>query len=190
MVEPGENDRLPAIEDERERELKTLKEKLARLEMRVPILSVTQGLIDRDFTYHLQQPSFTENDLKARLEKIQLQYPPLPERAGIPLAAWNISDLNGLIGPSAEDIIHYNQELEIFFEKYRENLPKIAAYEKRCSRTIDLELFLENTGTIPATGIHIHLHFPDGFDLWKENEFPAPPIDPPLPRFPKDCLLC
>jgi hypothetical protein len=47
-------------------------------------------------------------------------------------------------------------------------------------RTIRLAICLANDGTAPAEDIDVFMHFPDGFVLTSEDDFPDPP-QPPKP---------
>lgn len=84
-----------------------------------------------------------------------------------------------------EQVETYNNELKDFFTKYREYLEKDYKYNKFLSLTLPIDLKMHNIGNAPADDIDIWLHFPDGFKLLNEDDFPDKPQKPNPPRKPK-----
>lgn len=51
---------------------------------------------------------------------------------------------------------------------------------------LPIEIQMHNKGKAPANDIDIWLHFPDGFVVINEDEFPRKPKEPALPYKPKN----
>lgn len=83
-----------------------------------------------------------------------------------------------------EQVETYNSELQYFFTRYREYLEKDYKYNKLLSLTLPIDLKMHNKGNAPAVDIDIWLHFPDGFKLLSEDDFPEEPQEPSPPRKP------
>ncbi len=89
--------------------------------------------------------------------------------------------LRNVINP--DEILEYNSDLDIYYRDYKEYLIKKEEYENIILRTIKISIWLVNMGTAPAEDIDILMHFPDGFTLLIEEDFPTPP-ESPLPPSP------
>lgn len=84
-----------------------------------------------------------------------------------------------------EQIETYNKKLNEFFSEYEKYLKSDYKYKQLLSLTLPVSLSLENNGNTPATDIDIWLHFPDGFKLLNEENFPDKPNKPKPPYKPK-----
>lgn len=84
-----------------------------------------------------------------------------------------------------EQVETYNNELKDFFTKYRIYLEKDYKFNRFLSLTLPIDLKMHNIGNAPADDIDIWLHFPDGFKLLNEDDFPDKPKKPNPPRKPK-----
>jgi len=81
-----------------------------------------------------------------------------------------------------EQVETYNRELNDFFTEYREYLKKDYKYNKLLSLKLPIDLRIRNEGNAPAVDIDIWLHFPDGFKLLNEDDFPDRPEKPIPPK--------
>ena len=67
----------------------------------------------------------------------------------------------------------YNRRVEKYYREYEKYLRDTADLKTLATRTIKLQLIVHNSGTCPAEGIHVQLHFPDGFLLYDERRPPS-----------------
>ena len=67
---------------------------------------------------------------------------------------------------SADEYKRYNDELDIFFRDYRTYLELLEVWESQQDRSFLCCFSLENKGRFPAQNMDIHLHFPDGLDIF------------------------
>lgn len=82
-----------------------------------------------------------------------------------------------------DDIKRYMKERDYYFSSYKRYLKSIEEY--RLKIIIPVELQILNTGTVPGKDIDLHIHFPDGFQMYSANnlpELPSPPQKPIPPR--------
>lgn len=93
-----------------------------------------------------------------------------------------------LFALSPNDIHEYNQNLENYFEELKAYLADVYSEKYFWANSIKIELLLENSGTAPASDIDIDLHFPDGFELLTESDFPKRKSKPKPPLRPKNRL--
>jgi hypothetical protein len=87
-------------------------------------------------------------------------------------------------GVSQSTADSYNAELNSFYQDYEKYLHQKHEFENAMRRSITLEIGLENSGTVPADDIDVHLHFPDGFSLFDAEE--DLPQKPELPKPPAE----
>ena len=86
--------------------------------------------------------------------------------------------------PDSNQINSYNEKLDTYFKEYEDAIMQIYEREKRRKLTFEIKLQVTNSGTTPAEDVDIHLHFPDGFELFEteeldeEIELPEPPYKP------------
>jgi rRNA-processing protein FCF1 len=89
---------------------------------------------------------------------------------------------------SEEQINDYNSRLDKFYEDYEHWIWENSLYNERKRLTFSLKLYLRNDGKAPANDIDIHLHFPDGFELFETIELPVAPTAPSPPHKPNSNL--
>lgn len=84
---------------------------------------------------------------------------------------------------SPNQINHYNEELDEFYEKYSKYLLEKVDIDKVCVRTLICELKLSNIGKIPAEDIDVYLYFPKSLKIVDKKPFsyPEPPKVPDYP---------
>ena len=66
--------------------------------------------------------------------------------------------------------------------QYKQYLYELREYQKRYG--IGFQIAIINIGTAPAENVDISFHFPNGFDMYLEDELPVPPSKPNLPQKP------
>ena len=85
-----------------------------------------------------------------------------------------------------KDIKRYMRERDYYFSDYKRYLKSIEDY--RLKIIIPVELQILNTGTVPGKDIDLHIHFPDGFQMFSENKLPKLPSPPQKPIPPRTYL--
>lgn len=179
--------------DEDEKELQQLRRENAELKSASPRLALmVNGCKDNvvnisteDFRF-FRTPEYTPlDDIIKAFPSVELKEC-LPQNATIAqLAALNLTLGDGKtdIVRENEDISRYNRDRERYIKAYEQYVHAIKAREKNI--LVELRLCIENTGTKPAEGVDIYLHFPDGFRMFAEDDFPQalhPPDEPRKPR--------
>jgi len=83
-----------------------------------------------------------------------------------------------------EETEGYNSHVRDYHASYSRFLEQRTDFVRLVQRSFKVELVLENTGTLPATGIDVDVTFPDGIVLYEEDDKfapePKPPEAPPL----------
>lgn len=138
----------------------------------------------------------SESDITSRMIEIKKKYPKMVEQTTKVDVAPTYPELKGLLFNAGlefgkvtpERISEYNQSLDDFFTEYEQFLNELADFYAWERRTAALEIVLFNEGTCPADDIDIFLHFPDGFELFEEDQYLKTPEKPKAPRKPKSAL--
>lgn len=198
LAEPSEALRLPSEPDALEKKNRQLEAELLRYQSREPILDVRFESGESYSRFQIARPDDAASDsettiqsmLAAAREKCPL-VEPRPERdsgvttiANTPLAKIAASILNppeGLQAFARQFYEDYNARARAYYRDYEKYLRDSTAFKTRGTRTIKLELMLDNTGTCPAEDIHVLLHFPDGFTLYDDEHLPEEPKEPTVP---------
>jgi len=88
-----------------------------------------------------------------------------------------------------DDIRRYMRDRNVFLSNYKKYLNEIDIFRKKI--IIPVEMQIINTGTVPAESVDLHVHFPDGFQMFSDGELPQipkPPSEPLLPRNAQELL--
>lgn len=90
-----------------------------------------------------------------------------------PISQWTKEETEG-----------YNSHVRAYYKSYERFLEERKNFVRLVMRSFEVTLVLENTGTLPATGIDVNVTFPAGIVLYDEDEKfapePTPPEAPPL----------
>lgn len=80
----------------------------------------------------------------------------------------------------------YNENLNEFYTEYTDYLRKLDTHLNMLSRTIEIELNVENYGSAPASEIQINLNFSsaNAVEVFDEESFPKSPEEPLAPKKP------
>jgi hypothetical protein len=78
--------------------------------------------------------------------------------------------------------------LDGFFTEYEKYLRALAMFYAWESQTAAINIILVNEGSSPADDVDIFMHFPDGFELFEEDDYDKEPEAPKPPRKPKSIL--
>jgi|SRR5690554_3233715 len=167
---------------------KTDKE-LERLRRENEQLKNQQPNLDLLFSNQEQHETFTLNfhscvDTETKMQRIRNEHPEMrvSDSGWDPFASLHgISQLTTL---SKEQITLYNERLHKYFEDYKGWLENDwTFYQTSIAQTIELSMLLQNSGTVPADGIEVHLTLSGRFSISDEaHEKPEPPKAPRRPR--------
>jgi len=89
---------------------------------------------------------------------------------------------------TVDQIDSYNRKLDDFYLEFESTLDDIIENKTKKNFTFKIELVLNNIGNIPAEDIDIHVHFPDGFELFESDEIDDEINLPEPPHMPKNGL--
>jgi len=194
-----DNLKLPEEPDPEQERIRELEQELRELKLKAPQLSLTFENGSQHAKFVLPHPiELTPAQAEERVKELQKRYPKRKEqseqasesrKAGLTLAeiaaGANAAFLHVI---SAEDIAEYNAELDKFYQTYAVYLQSEVSFQNLRHRTVELEIWLSNDGTAPAEDIDIFMHFPDGFGIMSEDDFPEHPKPPKPPSPPKTAM--
>jgi hypothetical protein len=205
LLKPPDALLLPTEPDIAEKKIKQLEAELLRYKSRVPVLDVFFNNREKHEKIQITVPSGdSESEIRSMLEAAKQKHPLIEMKP--PAAPGNPDERIAAIAESLRAVTEqmyglgqqsrtdYNTRLRGYYRDYEKYLRDVSAFKALLLRTIKLELVLGNGGTCPAEDIHVLLHFPNGFGLFDEEHFPAPPKEPPIPSnkvnvFPNMSLL-
>lgn len=193
---------LPEPDPEQER-IRELEQELLKIKLVKPQLSLTFMDGEQHAKFIFPQPvELTSDQLETRQKEVEKKYP----KREIQQKSEDESHLSDLITVkeltsmasedllnviSSEDIAKYNAELDKFYQEYARHVQEEISFQNLKRKTIKLEIWLSNDGTAPAEDIDIYMHFPDGFNIRRDDGFspPRPPTPPSLPKTAMGKLL-
>lgn len=161
---------------------------------RMPELHV---VLDRDVEGPLRIPQKLPAKLGVKsIEEIKKETPLLPlpfKRDGLGPSRISLAGQTGILAGlghkkpvsqwTREETEGYNRRVEAYYASYARFLEERADFERLRLRSFQVNLRLENSGTLPATDIDVDVYFPEGIVLYDENgKFavaPEPPEPPP-----------
>ncbi|WP_051534393.1 hypothetical protein [Deefgea rivuli] len=82
-----------------------------------------------------------------------------------------------------EEIGGYNKRVQWYYEKYETYLEKLKEYRLLQQRSISIRLAIANLGTRPATDVWAQITFPDGIQIYEDDDLPKAPDQPTPPPF-------
>jgi len=174
--------RLNIKKDKKQKEIEKLRNKIAVLENRLPVLKL-KILADNepaDFIKitlnQITAPSEDELAEKLKVIKDELKFKPSSNTFEI------FMDL--LSYPKVE-IERYKKDLDKYIEEMLKYYKKEYKFKELQSRLIELKFIIINNGNLPAEDIDIFMHFPDGFVMFSEDELPKKPKEPEKPIPPR-----
>jgi hypothetical protein len=183
----GEDYRVPDDPDEVEAENRSLKRRLAKFESALPKLIVCFADSDKSIhsKFKLKKPTVVdESKIQQEVSKVRSEVPQQP-----PNTQSTASIERFLAGPilniKPEEYERYNTERDKYLQRYEDYLRRTAAHLNAAERSIEFQIEIRNTGTAPADDVDVWLHFPDGFTIYDEENFPEPPPNPSPPQRPQ-----
>ena len=184
--------RLPAEPDPVELENRSLRQRIARFEARMPKLSV-------EFEGGAQNHALSLRDANANpvapLNQIRADNPYMygtktvaRPRDKVGAAFTDIQRLAQQVGVSAERADRYNEELKQYFDQYQCYFEDHAAWRESFSLHHLVKVVISNDGTAPASNIDLDLFFPDGTRPVDEEDIPNEPKAPEAPKRPQGII--
>lgn len=187
VIKIPDNFILPPENNEQEKKIKTLQQENTILKARIPNLKI---LFENNQHFLEKEIEIIKTDKSPNIEDkmvlLRQEYPYLKQKEELnenPLSSLLASKFS-IFSLTESQINNYNEQLDIFFRDYEEYLYYKNGFLYSQNLSFELKLFLSNTGSTPAEDIDIHLHFPDGFELKKFNDYSKIPILPKPPYKP------
>ena len=183
---------LPAELDSLERENRNLQRKIARIESRMPKLSVAFEGGNQFHALHLRDPNAI--DVKS-LAQVRADHPlmSIPGEVarpseGIASSIANIQRLTQQIGIPAERAHNYNEKLKKYFSDYQQYLDQHADWREDICMHHQIKFVITNDGTARASHVDVDLFFPKGTVPVDQDDIPKRPEPPDAPRRPQSIL--
>jgi len=180
-----------------EKRIKELEAQVRELENARPKLRLTFPGATNNLALRFQSAkTLSDADIASRMAELSNEYPKMRESAktttpadGTPVSLYTLfNGASQLAVIDPESIKRYNEDLDTFFSNYEKYLRKLALFYAWESQTAAINLVLFNDGSKPADDVDIFMHFPDGFELFEEDEYDKEPEAPKPPRKPKSIL--
>ncbi len=177
--EIDENFKLPSILDPLEKKNRELQRKLNRLQNALPklevglIMSEKDSCVEPNPVFQISKPELI-SDAEIEDEVLHLKLEKFtPTEKAFPISYFGISQ---------EEIDQYHEKLSHYPDRYKQYLYELREHQKRyCIR---FQIAIINNGTAPAKNVDLSFHFPDGFDMYLEDDLPTPPRKPVPPQKP------
>lgn len=181
---------LPNEPDETQAKLISLQKELNEFKNKAPIVKLLFSDKSNLATFKRERIEYSKDTfIKKEIENIKKETPFLvytpPEKDLYknPMLAFATSPLFSL---SEEQINTYNSELKDYFKNYEEYASELYEAFNFKNHSIEIKFLLDNSGTAPAEDIDIEIHFPDGFELFSEDNLPTIRKKPNPPYKPKN----
>lgn len=183
VSKPLPDEYIQAINDERDKELVVIKNELKSLKNSLPKLKILFENNKNTINFRNRKLKIPEDYVSKKIEELKKRFPhtTLQEVNSKINPFWRLLLNSQDIGIKQEEIDKYNDELINFYDSYKNYILEKLLYIAQRSLTYRIGLKLVNEGNALAKKIHIHFHFPDGFELFKHNYYsnkPEPPIPP------------
>jgi hypothetical protein len=194
VLVPLESDKLAEELDADEKRIRQLQQELKEIKNTLPILKICFKDAETVTRVKIESPNLLESSIIAlQMNEVRLKHPTHPLRDEPTQPAIEIKTVGQVekflkkggkierLWPR-EEVLRHNAEIQSFYTEYEDYLRTSHEYRNMQYRTIQLEIWLENSGTSSAEDIDVQFHFPDGFQLFdaEEGEFPKAP-EPPEP---------
>lgn len=186
-----ENYMMPDEPDESEKKITLLQKELAQHKNKIPVVA----LQFEKGGQHLEVPRpfdaiSCDAYVAKQMEQIRNQFPPMVFREdnAITLPNGHLLKSPLFFSVRVSQVNDYNSELQAFFNEYEKYYT--SEYEQMIflHHCCPVSILVKNTGTVPAEDLDIQMHFPDGFDVIKEDHIPGLIEKPSPPYKPKNAL--
>ena len=176
---------LPEQTDEHEEDIRKLKRQIQRMENSMPKLAVyfcgTESATGRFGLPDTVEPNLEEIEEIVATATETIEEYETSVLSNLP----SETKIRSFATPNAEEIDSFKERCKNYPDWMRQFELDKTEFENRCRRAFRFKLEICNFGTAPATDVDVHIHFPDGFDLFLEDELPESPGEPGLPRKPR-----
>ena len=197
VTSPSEKYGLPPEPDPLVKRNQQLEAELLRYKSREPRLMVLFESRETHSRFRLTRPQDgdSEPEIQTLLEAAKQNFPVLdlapaqlvkasqpptePTKNG--LLTPMVEAARGLVALSRGFNEDYNRRVKEYYRLYERYLRDAAAFKDLPARIVKLTLVLVNSGTCPADDIYVLLHFPNGFQLYDDENPPKQPEEPPEP---------
>lgn len=180
-----------------EKRIKELEAQVRELENARPKLRLAFPGASSNLALRFQRAeTLSDADVAARMVELRNEHQKMsasakmpPPSDGTPVSLYTLfGGASQLAVVDPESIKQYNDGLDGFFTNHEKYLRKLAQFYAWESQTAAINLILLNEGSKPADDVDIFMHFPDGFELFEEDEYDKEPEAPKPPRKPKSIL--
>lgn len=185
---PGEY-KIEIIKDNKDKEIKKLKEEIEYLKNRMPRLKMGFSKVKKDYIDHVEKVIniiniLSEEDIAkiVKKEKANLKY----KKDDPSNFLGEKNSIGAMLRYAEKEIQRYKKDLDEYILNLHKYYKEENTYKCNKSRTIELGFVLANEGTQPAENIEILIYFPDSFELFKNNEFLKKPLKPEEPIQPRN----
>lgn len=176
-----------------EKKIKELEKRVRQLEATIPQLQLQFADGSDRLTVHPASIISEAHHVEQEMRGIKRMYPERRPRVREhydpndfgKLTNTFIVSLNRMDDPDPDDLVRYNDELPAFYESYESYLRKNYKVDELLSRTVKLEIAINNAGTAPAEDIGVFLNFDAGFKITVDENLFKPPKKPQPPKGPR-----
>ena len=163
---------LPVELDPTERENEELRKKIARIESRMPKLSIT---FENGAQYH------TLHDCESKFTNVK-SMEQMKEELPFMTTAGETALSSPVMTKNKIEQINYNQRVENYFSDYDNYIDRYALWQETICMHHTIKLVIANDGTAPASSVDVELFFPDGVVPVDKDGIPEEPNPPAVPR--------
>lgn len=187
VIDMPEKYKLPSEPDPIELENRELTKTIAALQNALPKLIVAFAGSDESehhATFRLPRPPESmEHEIARKLEELKTKLPKShPPKSAASLMQTQLAGLN-YIDP--EEYERFNQGVDEYIKSYEQYMQDTWEVQAAIRRSLRFKIEIRNIGTSPAEDVDVLLHFPNGFRLFSEDDFPNIPKEPRPPRKPR-----
>ena len=163
--------KLKSIESPEEKKIRQLEKELSQVKSQLPKLAITFGENKSYYNFHVLSEFENKDDFLSReYDLIKNKYPYLKNEYPDLNSNLYHSFLYETMNKHSDEIIKaYNNDLDEYLENYKEYLSYVFRIKEEESRTVDLKLFLINSGNAPALDIFLKLNLPVKAKVFDKN---------------------
>jgi len=163
---PNPRDDLIRSQQQAEAELKRLRSASPRVDA---LVSTCQSASpSQELTIQIPEAD-APLDVDHELESLEQEYPHLSE-SSLAVRRPDLAVLHGILGDPREHIRAYNNDLDLFYEKYRSYLQCINDQRLCKPLIVQFTLWLDNAGSCPAEDIDASFRLPNKFHALINNQ--------------------
>jgi len=177
--------RIKIKKDKKQEEIEKLRNRITFLENKLPItkLKILADNKPVEFINITLSKIATppEDELNGKLKAIrhELQFKPSSQNLGI---------FSDLLLYTKDEIERYEEDLNEYVKEMYKYYQEEYKFKEIQSRLIELKFLIINEGSQPAEDIEIFMIFPDGFEMFSEDEIPKKPKEPEKPIPPRSTI--